>query len=107
MDAKLVNSTVERLKVEVCTCTRLLNMEGILGYSGHVSVRLPEGDRLLLQSFDASRNDLVPDELYILDLDGNQRSDIYVVHLNKASETGASRPVRLDLYLGEEAVQKR
>jgi len=38
----------------------------------------------------------------ILDLDGNHRSDIYVVHLTKASETGESRPVRLDLYLGEE-----
>ena len=71
MDARLVNSAVERLKVEVCTCTRLLNMEGILGYSGHVSVRLPERDRLLLQSFDASRTDLAPEELYILDLDGN------------------------------------
>ncbi len=71
MDTTLSNSVVERLKIEVCACTRLLNMEGILGYSGHVSVRLPERDRLLLQSFDASRTDLAPEELYILDLDGN------------------------------------
>jgi ribulose-5-phosphate 4-epimerase/fuculose-1-phosphate aldolase len=70
MDAIPENSAVERLKVEVCTCTRLLNAEGILGYSGHVSVRLPERDRLLIQSFDASRTDLAPEELYIVDLDG-------------------------------------
>lgn len=71
MPDTLSNSTVERLKVEVATCTRLLNHEGILGYSGHVSVRLPDGESLLIQSFDASRSDLVPEELYIVDLDGN------------------------------------
>ncbi len=65
------NSTVENLKIEVAACTRLLNAEGILGYSGHVSVRLPDGESLLIQSFDASRSDLVPGELYIVDLDGN------------------------------------
>lgn len=67
----IANSTVENLKIEVAACTRLLNAEGILGYSGHVSVRLPDGESLLIQSFDASRSDLVPDELYIVDLDGN------------------------------------
>jgi L-ribulose-5-phosphate 4-epimerase len=67
----LSNSTVESLKIEVAACTRLLNSEGILGYSGHVSTRLPDGETLLIQSFDASRSDLIPDELYIVDLDGN------------------------------------
>lgn len=67
----LSNSAVERLKVEVAACTRLLNHEGILGYSGHVSVRLPDRNTILIQSFDASRNDLAPDDLYIVDLDGN------------------------------------
>jgi ribulose-5-phosphate 4-epimerase/fuculose-1-phosphate aldolase len=71
MPDTLSNSTVERAKVEVAACTRLLNNEGILGYSGHVSVRLPDGDTLLIQSFDASRNDLTPNELFIVDLDGN------------------------------------
>ena len=71
MPDTLSNSTVERLKIEVAACTRLLNNEGILGYSGHVSVRLPDRDTLLIQSFDASRNDLSPEDLYIVDLDGN------------------------------------
>jgi ribulose-5-phosphate 4-epimerase/fuculose-1-phosphate aldolase len=67
----LSNSRVEQLKFEVAACTRLLNHEGILGYSGHVSARLPDGETLLIQSFDASRNDLSPEELFIVDLDGN------------------------------------
>ena len=70
MDTTLVNSPEARLKIEVATCTRLLNMEGILGYSGHVSVRMPDGKSLLIQSFDASRTDLAPEELYTVDLDG-------------------------------------
>jgi len=65
------NSEVEKAKIEVAACTRLLNHEGILGYSGHVGLRLPDRDTMLIQSFDASRNDLVPEELYIVDLDGN------------------------------------
>ena len=71
MPDTLSNSTVEHLKIEVAACTRLLNREGILGYSGHVSVRLPDRESLLIQSFDASRNDLSPEDLYIVDLDGN------------------------------------
>ncbi len=68
--AKLTNSPEERLKIEVAACTRLLNMENILGYSGHVSVRLPDRKSLLIQSFDASRTDLAPEDLFTVDLDG-------------------------------------
>ena len=67
----LSNSAVEVAKIEVAACTRLLNHEGVLGYSGHVSQRLPDGDTLLIQAFDASRNNLTPEELYVIDLDGN------------------------------------
>jgi hypothetical protein len=37
----------------------------------------------------------------ILDLDANGRSDLYVVHPEKAPKSGESIPVRLDLYLSE------
>ena len=67
----LSNSAVEFAKIEVAACTRLLNHEGVLGYSGHVSQRLPDGDTLLIQAFDASRNDLTPEDLYVIDLEGN------------------------------------
>ena len=71
MDTVDASATIERLKIEVAACTRLLNAEGILGYSGHVSARLPDGKSLLIQSFDASRPRLTPDDLFIVDLDGN------------------------------------
>ena len=67
----LSNSAVERCKIEVAACTRLLNNEGILGYSGHVSARLPDGETMLIQSFDASRTNLTPEELFVVDFDGN------------------------------------
>ena len=70
MPNTLSNSSVERYKIEVAACTRLLNNEGILEYSGHVSVRLPDRNTLLIQSFDASRTDLMPDELFVVDLAG-------------------------------------
>jgi L-ribulose-5-phosphate 4-epimerase len=71
MDTIVTDAAVERLKIEVAACTRLLNAEGILGYSGHVSARLPDGNTLLIQSFDASRAKLRPDDLFIVDIDGN------------------------------------
>ena len=39
----------------------------------------------------------------ILDLDGDARSDLYVVHPLKAPKAGGSIPVRLDLYLSEDS----
>lgn len=59
-----------RLRVEIAACTRLLNAEGILGYSGHVSARRPDGDGLLIQPFSTSRAELVPDDLIPCDGDG-------------------------------------
>ena len=59
------------LKAEVAECTRLLNAEGILGYSGHVSARLPGRGAFLIQGFDDSRATLVPDDLLTVDFAGN------------------------------------
>jgi L-ribulose-5-phosphate 4-epimerase len=66
---------VERqLREEVVACTLLLNDLGILGYSGHVSARLPERDAFLVQAFDQSRASIRPGDLLICDLDGNVRA---------------------------------
>lgn len=63
-----------RLRDEVAACTLILNDLGILGYSGHVSARLPGGDTFLIQSFEQSRAALVPDALLVCDLDGRMLS---------------------------------
>ncbi|MDF1554817.1 MAG: class II aldolase/adducin family protein [Deferrisomatales bacterium] len=60
----------EELRVQVAACTRLLHLQGILGYSGHVSARLGGGDSFLIQSFDDSRAELLPERLLVADLDG-------------------------------------
>jgi ribulose-5-phosphate 4-epimerase/fuculose-1-phosphate aldolase len=59
-----------RLREEVAACTLILNSLGILGYSGHVSARLPDGQHMLIQSFDQSRASLGPDDLLSCDMTG-------------------------------------
>lgn len=65
------NGAVEqRLRDQVAACTLMLNDLGILGYSGHVSARLPDGSGFLIQSVDQSRASLTPDMLLVCDPDG-------------------------------------
>jgi L-ribulose-5-phosphate 4-epimerase len=59
-----------RLRQQVAACTLVLNDLGILGYSGHVSARLPGREAFLIQSFDQSRAELRPEDLLICDFDG-------------------------------------
>jgi L-ribulose-5-phosphate 4-epimerase len=65
------NSNVEILRQQIAICTRIMNLEGLIDYSGHVSARLPEGRGIVIQSFDDSRAALEPDDLLICDFDGN------------------------------------
>lgn len=63
-----------RLREQVAACTLMLNEQGILGYSGHVSARLPDGRGFLIQSFDQSRAALTPEVLLVCDPDGRMLS---------------------------------
>ena len=78
MTADRRNSTPDdieqRLREEVAATTLLLNDLGILGYSGHVSARLPDGQSFLIQSFDESRAALRPDDLLTCGMDGKMRA---------------------------------
>ena len=58
------------LRQEVAACTLILNEEGLLGYSGHVSARLPGEDAFLIQPIDVSRAGLKPDDLMVCNFDG-------------------------------------
>ena len=66
------NSTVETLRVQIAACTRIMNMDGLIDYSGHISARLPDSEGLLIQSFDDSRASLSPNRLLVCDTDGNR-----------------------------------
>ncbi len=62
--------TTTQLREELVTCTRLLVFSGVLDYSGHVSARIPGTDHVLIQPRDMSRAALTPDDLLVVDLDG-------------------------------------
>jgi len=46
---------IERDRVRLAACVRLLHMEGLLTYNGHVSVRIPDANRFLIHSLVDSR----------------------------------------------------
>ena len=68
------NFTVETLRIQIAACTRIMNMDGLIDYSGHVSARLQDDGGLLIQSFDDSRAALDPDRLLVCDMDGKKMS---------------------------------
>src|SRR5436305_8267101 len=63
--------TIVKLKQKVAACVRMLHMEGIVNYSGHVSARLPDGSGFIIQPYIESRATLRPEHLLTLDLDLN------------------------------------
>jgi ribulose-5-phosphate 4-epimerase/fuculose-1-phosphate aldolase len=79
-------SSEEILREQVAACTLLLNDLELLGYSGHVSARLPSQDAFLIQPFDQSRASLQPDDLLVCGFDG------------KASGTNVKPPSEVFLH---------
>ena len=64
--------TEETLKVKVAQAVRMLAVEGILNYSGHVSARVPGTNRIVINSRDASREIVQAANIVTVDLDGNK-----------------------------------
>jgi len=67
---KSLPATPSRLAAEVAAATRLLVMEGILDYSGHISARVPGRDAFLIQIGAESRAELSPGSVLVVDTDG-------------------------------------
>ena len=64
-----ISQTVEQIKFEVASLTRMFNDLKILDHSGHVSARLPDGN-FLMQGVNASRALLNPEDLFTMSLQG-------------------------------------
>ncbi|HEY3919687.1 MAG TPA: class II aldolase/adducin family protein [Stellaceae bacterium] len=73
------NETESGLRHQVAAVSLLLNAENILGYSGHISVRLPGREEFLIQPVDQSRAQLRPEHLLVCGMDGKSRE-----HSNRA-----------------------
>src|SRR3954451_5829524 len=65
-------SPIPQLSLELAAATRLLEKEGILDYSGHVSSRIPgRDDAFMIQIGSPSRQELDPADILIVDYDCN------------------------------------
>ena len=63
-------SSTQQLALELAATTRLLEAEGILDYSGHVSARIPgRDDAFLIQIGSTSRQEVGPEHILVCDFD--------------------------------------
>lgn len=62
-------NTGAMLRAQVAAATRLLNDEGLLTYSGHISARAPEGDRFYIQIRTEPRTEVSPESVLLVDMD--------------------------------------
>ena len=60
------------LRIKVAQAVRMLAAEGLVASSGHVSARIPGTNKVLMNSRDASREVVQPDDIVTVDLDGNK-----------------------------------
>src|SRR5712691_7615867 len=60
----------DQVALEVAAVTRLLEAQGILDYSGHVSARIPGRDAFAIQIGSTSRAEVAPDSMLVVDYDG-------------------------------------
>src|SRR5215475_1621597 len=65
------NTPVDKVALETAATTRLLEAEGILDYSGHVSTRIPGRDAFVIQIGSTSRAEVSPDSMLVVNYDGN------------------------------------
>jgi L-ribulose-5-phosphate 4-epimerase len=64
-------ASLEPLKEQLAAVTRILNREAILSYSGHVAARVPGQDALMIHGINDSRAKVTPEQMGIVDFDGN------------------------------------
>lgn len=62
----------ERLKDKVSRAVRILNMEGLVAFSGHISARLPGAETFFIHAYDQARGEVKPGDLCEITLEGKQ-----------------------------------
>lgn len=66
-----LSNSHEQLRARLATATRILNMAGILDYSGHISARIPGTDLFFIQTRNESRAEVTAGSVVLCDLDCN------------------------------------
>lgn len=65
-----MSADLTTLKEKLVTCIRMMAMEGLLDFNGHVSVRLPD-DQLLINARYSTRAGVTTDQIVMADMDCN------------------------------------
>lgn len=81
------------LRLEVAICCRLAEYLGLFDFSGHISARIPNTDRILINSRDKTRSSLGPQDIIKTNLEG------------EALEKGAKPPS--EVYIHTAVYQRR
>jgi ribulose-5-phosphate 4-epimerase/fuculose-1-phosphate aldolase len=68
----LAQDDEKTLKIKVAQAVRMLAAEGLVASSGHVSARIPGTNNVLMNSRDASREVVQPEDIVTVDLDGKK-----------------------------------
>lgn len=63
---------IPAMKKKIAVATQMLVSEGIVGSSGHVSMRIPGTDHVLVGPGDVSRDMVTPDDVVTVDLNSKQ-----------------------------------
>lgn len=63
-------NSLARRAAELAAVTRMLESLNILSYSGHIAVRVPERDAIMIQRRTDSRAELSPDRMLLVNYDG-------------------------------------
>jgi ribulose-5-phosphate 4-epimerase/fuculose-1-phosphate aldolase len=63
-------SEISELKIKLAMSSRMLFNSGLVDYSGHISVRIPGSDHLLILPHPVSRATVVPDDMVVTDFEG-------------------------------------
>jgi len=61
---------LNELKTKLAMSSRMLFNSGLVDYSGHISVRIPGSDHLLILPHPVSRATVVPDDMVVTDFEG-------------------------------------
>jgi len=106
--AGLPTNQKARLAAEVCAVTRILEDMNILQYSGHLAVRVPGQDALMVQRRSDSRAELSPERILTVDFDGKvidgdgkppSETAIHIEAMRARPDVNATLHAHLDLAI--------
>ncbi|MDD5242539.1 MAG: class II aldolase/adducin family protein [Syntrophorhabdaceae bacterium] len=91
-----LKSETELVKDKIARAVRILNMEGLVAFSGHISARIPGGKTFFIHSYNQARGEVKPSDLCEVTLDGKQ--------LNEKSEVPDETAIHAAVYRAREDV---